>query len=331
MIPYFDMFAGVGGFRAGLTKAGGFRSVGHCEIDKFARASYAAIHTIQESEITYEDARKINENTMPDFRLLCAGFPCQSFSMAGKRGGFNDPRGTLFYEIARVVKAKKPDYLLLENVPGLLSHDKGRTFSTILSTLCQLRYGVEWQILNSKDFGVPQARRRVYIVGYLDKRCAGKILPVRNGKEALTVCGINEISKQTTNGIRIRSVDGYQWAYPGDCINLAYARDPNRRARISRQMAYTLDTSSNKGVVTEDGRIRKLTPRECFRLQGFTDTQIDKILAVVSDSQAYKQAGNAVTVNVVEAIGRKILEVDKALQKGNITPVNTLARCIGAR
>ena len=114
---------------------------------------------------------------MPDFDLLCAGFPCQAFSIAGKREGFADARGTLFFEIARLLKAKRPQYFILENVPGLLSHDKGRTFCTILSTLSQLGYHVEWKVLNSKDFGVPQARKRVYIVGYLDFRCAGKILP----------------------------------------------------------------------------------------------------------------------------------------------------------
>ncbi len=115
---------------------------------------------------------------MPDFDLLCAGFPCQAFSIAGKREGFADARGTLFFEIARILEAKRPSYFILENVPGLLSHDKGRTFCTILSTLSELGgYHVEWKVLNSKDFGVPQARKRVYIVGYFDFRCAGKVLP----------------------------------------------------------------------------------------------------------------------------------------------------------
>lgn len=115
---------------------------------------------------------------MPDFDLLCAGFPCQSFSIAGKRRGFEDARGTLFFEIARILKAKQPAFFILENVPGLLSHDEGRTFTTILSTLSELGYDVQWQVLNSKYFGVPQSRKRVYIIGYLDPKCAGKILPL---------------------------------------------------------------------------------------------------------------------------------------------------------
>ena len=172
------MFAGIGGFRSGLTLAGGFECVGHCEIDRYADASYRAIHDIKESEAFYPDARKIEPRDMPDFDLICGGFPCQSFSNAGKRKGFDDARGTLFFEIARVVKERRPSYLLLENVPGLLSHDSGRTFSTILATLNDLGYSIEWSVLNSKHFGVPQSRRRVFIIGYLDPRCAGKILPV---------------------------------------------------------------------------------------------------------------------------------------------------------
>ena len=156
------MFAGIGGFRAGLTRAGGFQCVGHCEIDKYADASYRAIHSIGKEECYYPDARKIDPGEMPNFDLLCAGFPCQSYSLSGKRGGFNDPRGTLFFEVSRLAEARRPAYLLLENVVGLLSHDKGRTFCAVLTTLHDLGYGLEWCVLNSADHGVPQSRRRVY-------------------------------------------------------------------------------------------------------------------------------------------------------------------------
>ena len=179
MIRYFDLFAGVGGFRAGLDRAGGFMCMGHCEIDKYAELSYRAMHNIEESEVFYSDAREIDTDTMPTFDLLCAGFPCQSHSVAGLRKSLDDPRGALFYEIARILQARQPAYFLLENVPGLLSHDKGQTFAAILQTLCDLGYSVEWQILNSAAFGVAQSRRRVYIIGYLDRRCAGQILPIR--------------------------------------------------------------------------------------------------------------------------------------------------------
>ena len=164
-ITYIDLFSGIGGFREGLSRAGGFVCVGHCEIDKYADQSYRALFDTK-GEWFREDVREADPDEMPDFDLLCGGFPCQSFSIAGHRGGFADPRGTLFFEIARLTAAKRPAYLLLENVPGLLNHDGGRTFAAILHTLDGLGYGVEWQVLNSKDFGVPQSRKRVYLVGY---------------------------------------------------------------------------------------------------------------------------------------------------------------------
>ena len=170
------MFSGIGGFREGLTRAGDFLCAGHCEIDAAADRSYRALFDCK-GEWYCSDARTIDPKEMPEFDLLCGGFPCQAFSIAGSRRGFGDPRGTLFFELARLAEARKPRYLLFENVPGLLSHDSGRTFAAILDTLDRLGYGVEWQVLNSESFGVPQSRRRVYIIGYLDARCRGKILP----------------------------------------------------------------------------------------------------------------------------------------------------------
>lgn len=136
-IHYIDMFAGMGGFREGLTRAGNFICMGHCEIDKYADRSYCALFDT-EGEWSIADARKADPETMPDFELLCGGFPCQAFSLAGNRRGFGDPRGTLFFELARLAEARKPRYLLFENVPGLLSHNGGRTFATILHTLDRL-------------------------------------------------------------------------------------------------------------------------------------------------------------------------------------------------
>ena len=282
LIRYFDMFAGIGGFRAGLTRAGGFQCVGHCEIDKYADASYRAIHNPGKEELYYPDARTIDPDTMPDFDLLCGGFPCQAFSTAGKRLGFEDSRGTLFFEIARLAAARRPPYLLLENVPGLLSHDKGRTFTAILSTLSDLGYGIEWLVLNSKDFGVPQSRRRVYIVCYLDRRCAGKVLPVRpsSGAAPLRLFG-------TRLGARVYDPSG---------------------------TAITQLTDGRGLYLTAEGRVRRLTPRESLRLQGFGEDQIDRLLAITSDAQAYKQAGNSVTVNVIEAIGRNLNAVHEELR-----------------
>lgn len=180
-IRYFDMFAGIGGFRSGLHAVGEFQCIGHCEIDKYANQAYNAIYE-PKGELYFEDARTINPNEMPDIDLICAGFPCQSFSVAGKRLGFaDDTRGTLFFEVARIAEAKRPAYLFLENVPGLLSHDGGRTFDTILSTLVELGYGVEWCVHNSANFGVPQKRRRLYIVASLGGRGTGRIFPLDCG------------------------------------------------------------------------------------------------------------------------------------------------------
>ena len=319
-IKFFDMFSGIGGFRAGLNRAGGFECIGHCEIDKYANASYKALHNPKESEIYYEDATTIDTDTLPEFDLLCAGFPCQAFSIAGKRQGFLDPRGTLFFEIARVARARKPAYLLLENVPGLLSHDKGRTFAAILHELCELGYSVEWQVLNSKDFGVPQARRRVFVVGYLDAKCSGKVLPLRqaNQKTFVQLIGGAQDSRVFAENsdcvlqIKEGTKRGYKEAVPGDSVDLSYPDLNTRRGRVGRSIAHTLNTGGSQGTVTVLGRIRRLMPRECFRLQGFTDEQIDRLPGNISDTQAYKQAGNAVTVNVVHALGLRLKAAHEA-------------------
>jgi len=247
-IRFFDLFSGIGGFREGLHRAGGFTCVGHCEADAYADHNYRVLFDT-EGEWFCNDARNIETERMPDFDLLCAGFPCQAFSIAGRREGFADARGTLFFEVARLVADKRPAYFLLENVPGLLSHDKGRTFHTILSTLSELGYHVEWKVLNSKDFGVPQSRKRVYIVGYLDGRCAGKILPfpkangtaliqVHAGKQGERVYAEEGLSCTLTSGaggmggktglyevgipIKENTRKGYKMAYEGDSIDLGY-------------------------------------------------------------------------------------------------------------
>ena len=342
-IRFIDMFAGIGGFREGLTRADGFTCVGHCECDKYAEHSYRALFDCKGEWYT-EDARNADPDTMPDFDLLCGGFPCQAFSLAGSRRGFGDPRGTLFFELARLAETRKPRYLLFENVPGLLNHDQGRTFAAILDALDRLGYHVEWQVLNSKDFGVPQSRRRVYIIGSLDGRCAGKVFPFTETTAA-------PVARRLGEGFPVKEATktGYKLAYPGDSISLSYATTNCRRGRVGHGIAHTLTTSPNQGVLCfvdmnenpdctslarcltakQNGgirnhrreasgvlcgtRIRRLTPRECLRLQGWRDDRIDRILAVTSEAQAYRQAGNGVTVNVVEAIGRRLAAVDAEL------------------
>lgn len=418
-IQFFDLFSGIGGFREGLTRAGGFVCVGHCEADTHADKNYRRLFDT-EGEWFCNDARNIDTGRMPDFDLLCAGFPCQSFSIAGKRGGFSDSRGTLFFEITRIARDKRPAYVLLENVPGLLSHDKGRTFHTILCAFCELGYHVEWKVLNSKDFGVPHARKRVYLIGYLDGRCAGKILPFQEangaalmqilaGKQGARVYSPEGLSCTLTAGagamggktglyevgvpIKENTGKGYKMAYLGDSIDLGYPGLNSRRGRVGHGTAHTLTTGSSQGTlhfvdlsippkVTEHartlvakqnagigkrkgersgvlseagaraisnpakgktwqdgrrikepeepmftltvkdrhgvayhGRIRRLTPKECLRLQGYHDWQIDRMAEATSDSQLYKQAGNGVTVTVVEAIGRNLAETDRLIKR----------------
>ncbi len=343
-MKFLDLFAGIGGFRLGLESAG-HECVGFCEIDKFARASYKAIHNT-EGEVELHDITSVPDELVRKIGhvdIICGGFPCQAFSIAGKRGGFEDTRGTLFFEIARFASILKPKYIFCENVKGLLNHDKGRTFKTILSTFDELGYDVEWQMFNSKDFGVPQNRERVYIVGHLRGECTRPIFPIF-GKNAevpiqissdykepkLIQVGSLEGKFQSSNriyspaglaptlntmqggglepkiAIRQGTKQGYALAGVGDYINLDFPTSKTRRGRVGRQVANTLLTSGNQGVVTEDLKIRKLTPRECWRLQAFPDWAFDKAQEVNSKTQLYKQAGNSVTVNVIKSIAERL-------------------------
>jgi DNA (cytosine-5)-methyltransferase 1 len=347
MIKYFSMFSGIGGFELGIQKALGDKAecVGFSEVDKHAISIYTR-HFKEHKN--YGDATKINTQELPDFDLLVGGFPCQAFSIAGKRRGFNDTRGTLFFEIARILEAKRPANFILENVKGLLSHNSGATFRTIITTLDELGYDVLWQVLNSKDFGVPQSRERVFIIGYL--RASG-----RSGREILHIgCRTNkdyELSgnkDQTSQTIVARYgqsygtgsyigvknevalkqlVGGSQGSRVYDANGLACTQASqagglgaktglyaiptlvperekirqSRRFKTDDNNAYTVCASTENGVLT-GGRIRRLTPKECERLQGFPDnwTKYGKDGELMSDTQRYKCCGNAVTVNVVK-------------------------------
>ena len=379
------MFAGIGGFRTGLTNAGDFfMPVGWCEKDKHAQKAYRLLYGT-EGEYFCDDARIINPADMPDFDLICGGFPCQPFSVAGQRLGFADERGTLFHEICRLAEARHPKYLLLENVSGLLTHEGGQTFLAILTALEQLGYSLEWCVVNSANFGVPQDRKRVYIVGYLDERCRGKVFPFtettggsliqthggHQGERVYSPEGLSCTLAANPGGfggktglyevgvpIKCATKTGYQMAQVGDSIDLSYATVNSRRGRVGKEIAHTLTTGCQQGTVdvrpvknpiksdlarntertgkpgapmhtltTKDrhgvlceGRIRRLTPRECLRLQGWADDRIDTVLAIQSDNQAYKQAGNGVTVHVVEAIGRRIAAMDAELRGEALAP-----------
>ncbi len=328
-MKFLDLFAGIGGFRMGMELAG-HECVGYVEIDKFARRSYEAIFDTR-GEWTAYDIRSVTDD---DLRLLatrgidviCAGFPCQAFSIAGKRLGFEDTRGTLFFEIARFAKEIQPRYLFLENVKGLLSHDKGRTFETILFTLDELGYDAEWQVLNSAHFGVPQSRERVFIIGHFRGQRTRKIFPI-TGENSEITCNIvgeqeskfvlpvltPDREKKRQNGRRIKE--------PGEPMFTLTAQDRHgvllsvtQHGVKKRKVANCLDANYSKGIysnqeragVLQDWGIRCLTPRECWRLQGFPDWAFDRAAKVNSDTQLYKQAGNSVTVNVIYEIAKRL-------------------------
>ncbi|HEM5984262.1 TPA: DNA cytosine methyltransferase [Streptococcus suis] len=360
---FLDLFAGIGGFRLGMESVG-HECVGFCEIDPFARKSYKAIHDT-EGEFEFHDITRVTDESVRGIGrvdVICGGFPCQAFSIAGKRAGFEDTRGTLFFEIARFASILRPKYLFLENVTGLLNHDNGNTFETILGALDELGYDAEWQVFNSKNFGVPQNRERVFIIGHLRGACGRAIFPFGGDDEEASTYkprrvgninpsgnGMNgevfdsdgltptlttnkgegqKIVVQIGNLLSTNSFGGNPQAgrvydpngvFP--CLNTMQggSREPKiiQRGHGYNQggehdIAPTLTSNSyqENNHLLDGYRIRKLTPRECWRLQGFPDWAFDRAQAVNSNSQLYKQAGNSVTVNVIEAIAKRLEETD---------------------
>ncbi|WP_016898300.1 DNA cytosine methyltransferase [Staphylococcus capitis] len=435
-MKFIDICSGIGGFRSALEKHG-HNCVAFAEIDKFAKQSYRAIYDT-ENEEELDDITSVTDEHFRLYReqidIITGGFPCQAFSIAGNRRGFEDTRGTIFFHIARAIKEIQPSYVLLENVKGLLSHDKGRTYGTIVQALDELGYFIEWGLFNSKYWGVPQNRERVYILvtrkdvwkepklfnlvkqqtsvdtrlvdiletnvdesyylseektrkltlnedlsGKLNRydfaerdriHSVNKVSPTLNTMQGgdrqpkvaiigntsnthynshnvhdpkglsptiaardykgpkqvaipvLTPDRVNKrqngrrfkedndpmftLTSQDRHGIAVREATkkGYSIAKKGDSVNTSYPNSKTRRGRVGKQVAQTLQAGEvNQGVVTNEIRIRKLTPLECWRLQGFTEEQFYKAKnSGVSKSQLYKQAGNAVTVNVVDAI-----------------------------
>lgn len=424
-MKFIDFFSGIGGFHSGLELAG-MECVGWCEFDKFAQASYRAIYDTTNLWFG-DDVTKVKGSELPSADLWTFGFPCQDVSIAGKQKGLKKgTRSGLFYEIMRLLderKENKPKWLVCENVKNLLSIDGGGGFLNVVSEMAERGYSVEWKVYNSKNYGVPQNRERVYIVGYYGERCASGLLPIKRentttleqiigGSQGMRVYNPNTISctlssqgggmgaktglykiksdiqslgnttayknentvlatgisrtltatdykhvpkvaldnnhikvmpiltpdrlekrqngrrvknegepsftltSQDRHGVLIKTANkqGYMTAQVGDGIDLAYPESETRRGRVQPQRSNTLTTSDNLGVLIDDQciKIRKLTPRECWRLQGFTDEQFDKAAAINSNSQLYKQAGNAVTVSVVAEIGRHIMSIGEA-------------------
>lgn len=319
-----------------MEKAGGFECVGYCEIDKYAAAAYKAIYDT-EGEIYYSDITRIDTAGMPDFDLFVSGFPCQPYSISSANPrGFADPRGALFFELARIIKEKRPAAFLLENVSRLISHDGFRTFQTVLCTLSELGYCIEWMVLNSAAFNLAQSRNRVYIVGHRRPERTGKIFPVECGdyQTPIQLIGGSQGSRvYSAEGTAITQCAGGSGGggktgiYFFD-MNPNFDFTENARCLLAR---YDSGVSNHKGVnsgifiegdfpsavrfidkngVLRIGILRKLMPIESWRLQGFDDAQFNKAAALgLSDGQLYKMAGNAVSVPVIKAIGEKIRDV----------------------
>lgn len=365
-MKYFSMFSGIGGFEHGIENIEpGFDCVGYSEIDKYATAIYQYHYSEHKN---YGNAKDIVPEEIPDFELLVGGFPCQAFSVAGKRGGFDDTRGTLFFDVARVLKAKRPDWFLLENVKGLCSHDSGKTLGTIYKVLTDLDYTVGWEVVNSCQFGVPQNRERIFIVGHLTEAggCVGEILPVGESEKtnhaenlkqsdndiAGTLNCHNNSPRQCFDSgtvlisdsgnshkfeeqdgvvptLRKGTASGYhnylkENYYQGDVSGKGYKSQQNRIYYPNKLMC-TIPSSrpQNKVKIFESTdkhgarfgtKIRRLTPVECERLQGFPDgwTEygvIDRETVKISDTQRYKVLGNTVTVDVIEAFMEKMIPI----------------------
>lgn len=307
---FIDLFAGIGGTRIAFERAGG-ECVFSSEWDPASQKTYQANF----EEIPYGDITKIKAKEIPDFDVLVGGFPCQPFSTIGKRQGFeHTTQGTLFYDIARILKEKKPMAFLLENVPGLLSHKEGKTFTVIQDTLKELGYEVFYEVLNAVNFGVPQNRKRVYIVGFLKKRF-GKDLsfthPTSNGKKSY----INEFIEENAEGYSISKRLQKSYIYKVN-DGRPFVVDKNSKVPVKTLVASYHKIQRLTGTFVKGGEtgLRLLTINECKAIMGF-----DKEFQIpVSRTQAYRQLGNSVAVPVVEAVAKemsKIIKTAKSLNK----------------
>ena len=412
-MKFVDFFAGIGGIRLGLEQAG-HKCVGFCEFDKYARTAYKAVYNT-EGEWENHDVRTVKPYDVPDADLWCFGFPCQDISVAGKQKGLQEgERSGLFYEIMRLLAGRRqedrPKWLLIENVKNLLSIGNGFDFARLLCEVGGHGYSLQWDTLNSKDYGVPQNRERVFIIGYLGNIRGREVFPIRPA-DGENPCELNEITQGVADAQRIYDGGGLARTLKGESggqggktglyavkvlkpygstggvcgfkiaenktgiASTCAARDykgisrhngnavvcavltPNReekrqngrRMKEPGEPSFTLTAQDRHGVaiaydeqnknIRKDGtvgtltcdgsspkhnnriiefgsnvRIRRLTPRECWRLQGFPDEYFDKAKAAgISDTQLYKQAGNGVTVNVARAIGERLREIENGL------------------
>lgn len=319
---FIDLFAGIGGFRLAFQNLGG-KCVFGSEIDPYARKTYERNF----GEIPFGDITKISEKDVPDHDILTGGFPCQAFSIAGKKSGFDDTRGTLFFDVARIIKEKQPKAFFLENVKGLISHNRGKTLEVILNTLRKdLNYFVpDPQVMNAKDFGVPQNRERIFIVGFrkdfdiekfrypepLNTRKTVKDIKEKNSVSVKYYLSAQYLKTLREHRARHESKGngfGFEIIEDDATANAIVVGGMGKERNLvtdNRLKDFTPVTNI-KGEVNRE-HIRKMTPREWARLQGFPDNF--SFEDVVSDAQAYKQFGNSVAVPAIQATGKKIVEL----------------------
>lgn len=302
-----DLFAGIGGTRLGFHQTNRVNSVFSSEIDKFSIKTYKANF----GETPHGDITKINEKDIPEHNILVAGFPCQAFSQAGKKLGFNDIRGTLFFDVARIINEKKPEAFLLENVKNLKTHDKGRTFKTIIDTLEKIGYEVYTMLYKAKDFGAPQSRERIYLVGFNKEKVINYNefkCPVPTHINETKVGDILESNVSDKYTISDKLWEGHkrrkkEHKVKGNGFGFGLFNE-NSLYTNTLSARYYKDGSEIL-IEQKDQNPRKITPREAARLQGFPEDYI----IPVSDTQAYKQFGNSVCVYTVNAIANNILNV----------------------
>lgn len=308
-----DLFAGIGGIRLGFTQAfqENIQFVFSSEIDKFAQQTYYANF----NEIPHGDITKIHEKDIPSHDILLAGFPCQAFSIAGLRKGFEDTRGTLFFDIARIASYHKPQVLFLENVKGFLNHDKGKTFKVVKSTLEDLGYQVYAKVLNAKDFGLPQNRERIYIVAFLDDVFFEFPKPLNKPVALADILEENpDILYIKRDDIKLKKdylakESLYKIKSPQKTLQIGKVNQGRQGERIysiyghaCTLSAYGGGVGAKTGLYFVNNQIRRLTPRECARVQGFSE----HFILPTNKNQAYKQLGNSVPISVIKKIAQGI-------------------------
>lgn len=313
-LTFIDLFAGIGGFHLAL-KRFGCECVFSSEWDKYAQITYKENF----GEIPVGDITKIEAKKIPSFDILCAGFPCQAFSISGKQKGFEDTRGTLFFDVARIAKHHQPKVLFLENVKNFAKHDNGKTLKTVVETLDEIGYNVFYEVLSASNFGVPTARKRIYIVAFRkDLEIDNFNFPQGSGDFVKLLDFLEKDGKATQeceiirDDIKLKKVEiksDIFGNYPQKPIRIGTINSGGQGERIYSPLGHAITLSaygggaaSKTGAYLVDEKVRKLTPRECARIMGFPET----FKIIVPKTQSYKQFGNSVAVPVLEAIFKEI-------------------------